>query len=589
MKRLWLAVLLLAGCGTKLIDPCAHETDACLAIHIDPSSMVSKLSQVKVDVRGGVVDFLQTVSLLDGATSAELPLAVGVVFKKLTGATAFKIVVDGVLDASVVGEASIAQTLAPAQHAAVHVQLGKLATPPPPDMTAPPTDMAGTHDAAIADMTAPPDLRSSDLSNYVALTVQLVGSGSGTVSGAGLSCSGSTCTGLYAPGTPLTLAAAPATNASFTGWSGGGCAGTTLSCNTTISVTTSVTATFDWKFVPSHVPATALMTNAANLSGVTAIDTHNLTINGAAPISGIKFQPINGIAVLSVAQWNVDKGVAVTGDAPLAVIASGPVKMTGAITASAAGSAAGPGGNAICATGGGAAGQPFDAVGGGGGNFGGGASDGSSGSTTVKTPAGTTYGTKVTDFCGGSPGGDGSHVNMGGDGVCQSAGAGGGGGGVVQISSAVSITMQDAYVGAGGGGGQKLCTDTQTSPPGSSTASPGGGGSGGLIFLEAPMISIASTGGLGLFANGGGGGGGFDSNGFDAYNSNIAAGGGGGKGYVGGNGAYSADGVTLTPATPTNGGGGGGGVGRIWLHTHITPPTITNVVMSPAPTIDTSL
>jgi hypothetical protein len=576
MTRPAVLALLLAGCGTRLIDPCAHETGACLTIHIDPSANVTTLSQVKVGVSGGVAAFSQTVSLESGAASTELPAAVAVVFKQLTGATPLRLGLDGLLDGSLVGEATVAQTLAPGQHATVHVHLAKGATTPPTDMTAR-IDMA----------VAPPDL--PGLANPVELTVQLVGSGSGTVSAAGLSCSGATCTGLYAPGTSLTLAAAPAANATFSGWSGGGCVGAGASCDLTLDGSTSVTATFDWKFVPSHVPATALMSNAANLSNVTAIDTHDLTINGLPPAAGITFQTINGIAVLSVAQWSQwsSTELHVTGDAPLAVIASGPVTITGGISVAADGPTPGPGGNAACGIGGGAAGFPYDNAGGGGGDFGGGASGGSSSSTSATTTAGATYGSKVTDFCGGSPGGNGSHKGVN-DTTCLSAGLGGGGGGAIQISSAVSITMPNGYINAGGGGGSDICMHTQMSPPpGNSSAYPGGGGSGGLIFLEAPTISVDGQ-AVGLYANGGGGGGGYDNGGANAVIGNSAALGGGGGGFNGGAGAYSPDGKVLHSATPSSGGGGGGGVGRIWVRTHLLPAAI-GPPSSPAPTIDTSL
>ena len=63
-----------------------------------------------------------------------------------------------------------------------------------------------------------------------------------------------------------------------------------------------------------------------------SIDTHDLTINGAAPPSGITFAFDNGNAVLSVAQWTIDQGVNVTGDAPLIVVAAGPVSLSNNIS-----------------------------------------------------------------------------------------------------------------------------------------------------------------------------------------------------------------------------------------------------------------
>ena len=79
------------------------------------------------------------------------------------------------------------------------------------------------------------------------LTVNKSGNGTGTVTSApaGINC-GTTCataTSNFAHNTMVTLTAAPAANASFTGWSGGGCTGTGI-CTVTMTAATTVTATF---------------------------------------------------------------------------------------------------------------------------------------------------------------------------------------------------------------------------------------------------------------------------------------------------------------------------------------------------------
>jgi hypothetical protein len=74
------------------------------------------------------------------------------------------------------------------------------------------------------------------------LTIGLAGSGKVTSSDNVLSC-GSKCTANYALNSIVTLTAQPASNNSFTGWSGA-CSGTTLSCNVTVNDAVNVTANF---------------------------------------------------------------------------------------------------------------------------------------------------------------------------------------------------------------------------------------------------------------------------------------------------------------------------------------------------------
>lgn len=73
------------------------------------------------------------------------------------------------------------------------------------------------------------------------LTVTLAGTGSGTISGSGISCPG-VCTTRYANGQSVTLTATPAAGSTFSGWSGA-CGGTGV-CELTMSSKKSVTATF---------------------------------------------------------------------------------------------------------------------------------------------------------------------------------------------------------------------------------------------------------------------------------------------------------------------------------------------------------
>jgi len=88
------------------------------------------------------------------------------------------------------------------------------------------------------------------------LTVVKGGAGQGVVtsSPSGISC-GSTCSQQFVPGTVVTLTAAPAPGASFTGFSGEGCSGTGP-CIVTVDDARSVTATFGLAPIsPAGAPA----------------------------------------------------------------------------------------------------------------------------------------------------------------------------------------------------------------------------------------------------------------------------------------------------------------------------------------------
>jgi 6-phosphogluconolactonase (cycloisomerase 2 family) len=84
----------------------------------------------------------------------------------------------------------------------------------------------------------------------VSLSASLTGSGSGSVSSSplGIACPDA-CSYAYVSGTRLMLAATPAANSTFGGWSGGGCAGTGP-CQVTLNADTDLIATFN-KVLPS--------------------------------------------------------------------------------------------------------------------------------------------------------------------------------------------------------------------------------------------------------------------------------------------------------------------------------------------------
>jgi hypothetical protein len=76
----------------------------------------------------------------------------------------------------------------------------------------------------------------------IALTVTRTGNGSVSSTPAGISC-GSACSATFTAGTRITLSATPAAGSIFTGWSGGGCSGTST-CALTLATATTVSAAF---------------------------------------------------------------------------------------------------------------------------------------------------------------------------------------------------------------------------------------------------------------------------------------------------------------------------------------------------------
>lgn len=106
------------------------------------------------------------------------------------------------------------------------------------------------------------------------LNIALAGTGSGMVTGADISCTGS-CWHAYAEGTTVTLTATPAAGSTFTGWSGA-CTGSGT-CNVTLDAVQSVTATFT-------ASAAAVLTSA---TGSVSLDGSTITVqkhNGDAAI-----------------------------------------------------------------------------------------------------------------------------------------------------------------------------------------------------------------------------------------------------------------------------------------------------------------
>ena len=100
------------------------------------------------------------------------------------------------------------------------------------------------------------------------LTALMAGPGKGTLSATGLACSGSTCTGTYANGGPVTITATPDADYTFTGFTG--CAATSgNTCTVTMTSNLTVTATFGNPCTYTISPAEKDFTYRAGSAGVT--------------------------------------------------------------------------------------------------------------------------------------------------------------------------------------------------------------------------------------------------------------------------------------------------------------------------------
>jgi len=103
---------------------------------------------------------------------------------------------------------------------------------------------AGTGTCAVA-MTQAVTVTATFAADYT-LSVTPGGNGGGTVTGGGIACSSGSSVGCVlseAPGTVVTLSAAPSDGSTFAGWQGGGCTGTG-SCTVAMTQAQSVAATF---------------------------------------------------------------------------------------------------------------------------------------------------------------------------------------------------------------------------------------------------------------------------------------------------------------------------------------------------------
>ncbi|MCG3116855.1 MAG: PA14 domain-containing protein [Candidatus Manganitrophus sp. SA1] len=119
------------------------------------------------------------------------------------------------------------------------------------------------------------------------LSVTMTGTGRGTVTSnpAGINCP-TDCSEPYTINTTVTLTAAPETDSTFTGWSGGGCAGT-APCNATVDAAKSITATFTLKTfaLTANKTGTGTGTVASSPAGINCGADCNASYNAGSQVT----------------------------------------------------------------------------------------------------------------------------------------------------------------------------------------------------------------------------------------------------------------------------------------------------------------
>jgi Divergent InlB B-repeat domain len=134
----------------------------------------------------------------------------------------------------------------------------------------------------------------------VQLTVTRTGSGTVTSTPGGVDC-GSSCVATFTAGTPVSLSAIPAAGWVFTGWSGGGCAGT-AACSLTLTTATTVDATFAPARVALAVVRAGLGSGSVTSApaGIVAltVETVQLPVPVQPPLDQpVKTEPLASVAV----------------------------------------------------------------------------------------------------------------------------------------------------------------------------------------------------------------------------------------------------------------------------------------------------
>lgn len=266
-------------------------------------------------------------------------------------------------------------------------------------------------------------------------------------------------------------------------------------------------------------------------SGPVTVDTDGPTLSyDGTQVNGVLE---GGVAVFTFGEVVLDEVVNAEGDAPLAILSHGDLRVEGEIRAYARGSSPGPGGyrggTAAAGQSGGGPGGGQSTPGAGGGGFGGPGGDSQRGGD-----GGSAYGDLASSLEGGSGGAKCTRIT-------GENGDGGGGGGAIELGAVGRLDVAaGALISVDGGDGQ------------STQVNGGGGGSGGAIALHGNGGTCAGA----LSARGGAGG-------EDGSSSLYAEGGGGGGGQIAMI-SLETECVTDVSGGPgPRGGGGNGGDGVV--------------------------
>lgn len=165
-------------------------------------------------------------------------------------------------------------------------------------------DKAGLESAYSNEVSKTTALRAS-VQQYT-LSVSKGGAGSGTVTSSpgGINC-GTVCSSSYSPGSVTTLTAAPASGATFTGWSGGGCTGTGT-CSLSMNANMAVTASFATAAVNRYtITASAARGGKISPSGSVAVSggtsqTFTITPSSGYSVSNVR---VDGASVGAVTTY----------------------------------------------------------------------------------------------------------------------------------------------------------------------------------------------------------------------------------------------------------------------------------------------